>query len=454
MALIDMQLPTALLQTVDGLMSCIAMTMLIAASSKLVVTIVPGVLVILYFLQRFYLRTSRQMRLLDIEFKSPLYSHFLETLSGLQSIRAFKWEANWGKRGRELLDRSQRPFYLLYCIQRWLELSLDTMVAVCAIIVITLATQIKDRSPAVGGALGVALVNLLMLSGALSYLIRAWTEMETSISAVMRIRDFEASTPSERDTLEEFVQIPTEWPQDGLIEFNSFDASYELPSMPAEQNHGPQLVLKDINISIPARSRMGICGRTGSGKSSLLLALFRMIETTSGSIMIDGIDISTIPRSTLRERILCVPQSPEMFPGTIRENLDPFNKHSDENITSVLQRVGLWPVIEARGGLEADASTPLSAGEQQVFALAYALLRRAGLGGDGGILVLDEFSASVDIETERSIMKIVETEFSSWTVVSVAHRLETIKDYDLVLVMDSGRVVEMGRPDGLTTVRF
>ena len=179
-----------------------------------------------------------------------------------------------------------------------------------------------------------------------------------------------------------------------------------------------------------------------------------MIEVTSGSITIDGIDIGSIPRSTLCERILCVPQSPELFPGSIRENLDPFSKCTDEEIIGVLQTVGLWTVIETRGGLSADASTPLSAGERQVFALAFAPLRRKSLQKEGGILVLDEFSASVDVETERKIMGVVREHFHGWTVLSVSHRLDTIKDCDLVVVMGAGKVIEVGEPGSLRSVNF
>lgn len=454
MSLIDMQLPTALLQTADGLLACIAQTILIIASSRFVATVIPFAIVVLYFLQRFYLRTSRQIRLLDLESKSPLYTHFLETLSGLHTIRAFHWQSAWDQRSRDLLDRSQQPVYLLYCMQRWLELALDGMVAVCAIIIITLAIQLSESSPSAAGALGVALVNLLNLSNMLSYLIRAWTEMETSIGAVLRVRDFETSTPSENDGPGEVQEPPVDWPQQGAIKFHNVSATYDIPTSPTMQYTNSNLALKDITLSIPPGSHVGICGRTGSGKSSLLLTMFQMIEVTGGSIMIDGIDVCTIPRSTLRERILCVPQSPELFPGLLKENMDPFGYFSDDTILRVLNLVGLWAVVEARGGLLADASIPFSAGERQLLALACALLRRETLRMQAGILVLDEFSASVDVETESKIMGVVSEQFSGWSVLSVAHRLRTIQDCNMVVVMDAGRIVEVGRPSSLQTVHF
>jgi ATP-binding cassette, subfamily C (CFTR/MRP), member 1 len=162
-------------------MICIAQPILITTSSKFVAAFMPAAVIVLYLLQRFYLRSSRQIRLLDLEAKSPMGTHFLETLSGLSTHRAFNWQSAWDERSRELLDQSQRPVYMLYCFQRWLGLALDSMVAVCAILIITLATQQNQSASNSGGALGVALVNLFTLSNILSYLIRAWTDLEASI---------------------------------------------------------------------------------------------------------------------------------------------------------------------------------------------------------------------------------------------------------------------------------
>jgi ATP-binding cassette subfamily C (CFTR/MRP) protein 1 len=204
-----------------------------------------------------------------------MYTHFLETLSGLSTLRAFDWELAWDERSRELLDRSQRPVYMLYCIQRWLGLALDSMAAVCAISIITLATQLNQSASSSGGALGVALVNLLILSNMLSYLIRAWTDLETSIGAVLRVREFESSTPSEIVPSESQELPDSDWPQYGAIKFQNVDASYSIPSVSSEVTDRslPSPVLKDITLSIPQGSHVGICGRTGSGKSSLLLTL-------------------------------------------------------------------------------------------------------------------------------------------------------------------------------------
>jgi ATP-binding cassette subfamily C (CFTR/MRP) protein 1 len=451
MALIDMQLPMALLQTADGFMICIAQTILITTSSKFVAAFIPVAVVVLYLLQSFYLRTSRQIRLLDLEAKSPMYTHFLETLSGLTTLRAFNWQYAWDERSRELLDRSQRPVYMLYCIQRWLGLALDSMVAICALLIITLATQLNQSASSSGGALGVALVNLLTLSNMLSYLIRAWTDLETSIGAVLRVREFESSTPSEIFPNESQGLPDDDWPRYGAIKFQNVDASYSIPSVSSEVTDRSlsSPVLKNITLKIPAGSHVGICGRTGSGKSSLLLTLFHLIEITSGVLSIDDVDIRNLNRNTLRSRLVAVPQSPELFPGTLRSNLDPESYFTDDVIIAELQRVELWTLIQSRGGLRAEADqTPLSHGERQLFALACALLRRQTLrysAETGGILILDEVSAPVDVETELRISRIVREQFAGWTVLSVAHRLSTIRESDLVIVMDSGRAIEFGK---------
>src|SRR3569833_1014131 len=450
MSLIDMQLPTALLQTADGFLICLAQSILIATFSKFVATLIPAALLVLYFLQRFYLRTSRQLRLLDLEANSPLYTHFLETLSGLATFRAFNWQTEWNQHGLELLDRSQRPVYLLYCIQRWLGLVLDCMVAGFAVAVISLATQLDHN--AVSSGLGVALVNLLTLSNLLSYLIRAWTDMDTSVGAVQRVRDFTSTTPSEdpEPGSSSRYQPPVNWPQHGAIEFHHVNAAYTgtaLSSTPGTASPQYTPVLKDINLFIPAGSHVGICGRTGSGKSTLLESLFHLPALTAGTLTIDGLDTAGLDRIALRGALLAVPQSGPalLLPGTLRTNIDPTGSLSDVAAMAALELVGLWDVIFAAGGLDADAeNTPLSHGERALFALARALCARGQR--PRGVLVLDELSASVDAETEERMARVVREELSGWTVLSVAHRLRTIRDCDMIVVMEGGRAVEIGRP--------
>ena len=222
MFLIDPQLPTAILQTTDGALTVVGALLVIATASKYVSAVVPLSIAFVYILQRIYLRTSRQLRLMDIEEKSPLYTPFLETLAGLVTIRAFKWQDAWNGLNSSLLDRSQRPYYLLYSIQRWLNLVLDLIVAAVATLIVALATQLPHYSG--GGALGVALISVISMNTSLAYLIDAWTQLETSLGAIARIKTFE-STVSSENTGGGNSLPPPGWPNLTSVRLSNISAS-------------------------------------------------------------------------------------------------------------------------------------------------------------------------------------------------------------------------------------
>lgn len=223
MSLIDMQLPFGFLQAVDGVFECIAAAVLIAVSSYWTALSFPVLILILYVLQKFYLSTSRQMRFLDLEAKSPLYSHFLDTLHGLVTIRAFAWHSEFQETNQKLLNDSQKPYYLMFSIQRWLNLVLDLVVTAIAVTIVAIASQIHGLSSA--SALGVALSNIVSFSRILTYLIQAWTQMETSIGAISRLKSFTEETSSEH--LPEEVIVPKGfWPSRGAIQFRSLTSGY------------------------------------------------------------------------------------------------------------------------------------------------------------------------------------------------------------------------------------
>ncbi|KAF4965252.1 hypothetical protein FSARC_6931 [Fusarium sarcochroum] len=432
MSLVCMQLPAALVDTMFNAGVCIVGGVLITMASKWSLTIYPALVVILYVLQRFYLRTSRQMRLLDLEAKAPLYSYFLETLRGIVTIKAFAWQQSAIRHNAKLLDTSQRPFYLMYSIQRWLNLVLDLLVAGVATMIVALATQLKDSS---SGALGVALLNILTFSQDLTALIRTWTDLETSLGAIARVKNFELETPSEHTSLET-IDVPEQWPSQGDIKFEQVSASYK---------SGGELVLKDITIQIPAGSKVGICGRTGSGKSTFILTLLRLAEIENGEVLIDGLSTRAIPRNALRQSVIAVPQDPLFLPGTVRFNADPFSKHEDDAILTALDDVGLLDVVRSvHGELDADMdSLSLSKGQQQLFCMVRALL------GTSCIVVLDEMTSSVDAVTEERMMSLVKNRFAHKTVLAIAHHLHTIRDFDMIVVLDQGSVIETGSPDEL-----
>uniref|UniRef100_A0A8H7N605 ABC transporter n=1 Tax=Bionectria ochroleuca TaxID=29856 RepID=A0A8H7N605_BIOOC len=431
MSLICLQLPFALEDTMLNFSFCVLGLILITLASKWSMTMYPPLIVVLYFLQRFYLMTSRQLRLLDLEAKSPLYSDFIQTLQGVVTIRAFGWQHAATAKSAALLDKSQRPFYLMYSIQRWLNLVLDLLVAAVATMIVALATQLNDSS---AGALGVALLNILRFSSDLVDLIRTWTELETSLGAISRIRAFENESPSERLPGER-VDPPAQWPFQGLIQIENLSSSYMPDSEP---------ILKNICLEIEPGSKVGVCGRTGSGKSTFLLTMLRMAEVQSGDILIDGISVKSMPRNVARRRIITMPQEALFLPGSVRSNVDPLNEHPDEAIFSALNEVGILDIIIARGGLSANMEAmALSHGQQQLFCLTRVIL------SSSKIVLLDEITSSVDAVTEAKMMEVVERTFHDRTVVAIAHHLHTIRNFDKIIVLDKGCVVEVGSPDEL-----
>ncbi len=370
--LIDMDLPISALNVFAVSMMCIAQIVLIGVSSQYAAISFPFLLLAVYLIQSFYLRTSRQLRFLDLEAKSPLYTQFSETIAGLITVRAFGWQRALETRNRYLLDQSQRPFYLLFAIQRWLQLVLDLVVAAVAVLLIVLAVVLRGQQS--GVYVGIALLNVILFSQNLKLLLQFWTMLETHIGAVSRVKTFTSSTTPE-DRPQENAVVPKNWPAQGSVEFDHVSASYD----------GSRMVLKDLNLSIQPGEKVGVCGRTGSGKSSLILAIFRMIELHGGTINIDGVDISTIPRREVRSRIIGLPQDAFLLNGTVRLNVDPYKQATDSSIITALEDVQLWSVIQEKGGLDGDVDAlKLSHGQKQLFCLAQALIRPSC------ILILDE----------------------------------------------------------------
>ncbi|TFB04442.1 Multidrug resistance-associated protein 1 [Trichoderma ghanense] len=282
--LVDIDLPVALAIFLFDITICIGVTGLAVGAVSYFAASLPFVIAILLMIQRFYVRTSKQLRILEIEHKAPIYSHFLESMHGLATIRAFGWTHPYSRKNLALLDSAQKPSYLLNCIQRWLTLVLDLVVAVLTVLLVVFAVVLRGKlNPSL---LGVALVNMMNLGLNLKGIILAWSQLETSLGAVTRIKNFEETTPSELLPEENFVP-PEEWPSRGSIEFANLSVQYDSTSHP---------VLTNITLTIPPSHKLGLVGRSGSGKSSLIQALFRMANTPSGAILLDGIDIRTIPK--------------------------------------------------------------------------------------------------------------------------------------------------------------
>lgn len=474
--LIDGDMPMSLLETLSAGLVAVIQMIFIAVAAPYVAIAYPFLLACLYFVQSFYLRTSRQLRFLDLEARSPLYTQFLETIQGLATIRSFGWSRSAIEANHDLVDASQRPVYLLYMVQRWLQLVLELIIAVTAILLVAVALALQSSS---GGYLGVALTQLMSLSQELKMIVINYTNLETSLTAISRIRSFEKETPTEN--LERHTAPPLHWPQTGHIQLDAVTATYALPGTDKE----PTLALRDVSLDIPSGQKVAICGRSGSGKSTLIAALTSMVDLRSGFIRIDGLDTSNIRPAAVRSQLNVIPQEPFFFHRSVRLNIDPDGRHSSEALREALEKVRMWKVVEAAGGVDAEVDLDgFSLGQKQLLALARAILR------DSRVVLLDEAtsryvrrnshpfsrpstpslpqipgkrtpwyvngieyqltdtssSRSVDQHTADMVMSIVRDEFRGRTVIAVAHQLNTIVDFDVVVVMDSGRVVEVGNP--------
>lgn len=379
--LIDSDLPGAIDKTLFSALQTIFTTALVFAGSGYLACTLPACVLIIYGIQHFYLRTSRQLRHVDIEAKEPLFSHFLDTVTSVDSIRAYGWEEEYEQKNLEALNASQPPYYLMWTIQRWLTLVLNLFVAGLAILLVALATTIQNGSTEF---LGTALSNIVNFGTTLQLLVVDWTQLETAICAISRIKTYVKGTePEEEGEIhpQEAVAPPCNWPTKGEIVFQGVRVCY--PSHPNKP------VLENINLEISPGERVAVCGRTGSGKSTLMSTLLRLVDLDSGKIMVDGKDITSMSRETVRRCLTTMPQETFFFTGTIRQNLDPLHLLSsddDQLMMNILEDLALKEVVNEAGGLDAvlTADDVLSSGQQQLFCLARAIVK------GGQILLLDE----------------------------------------------------------------
>ncbi|KAI8249166.1 ABC transporter atnG [Colletotrichum sp. SAR 10_77] len=440
MTLIDHRLPMSAFATLHTFLLVIAETAIIASGASYFAALIPPSFMALYLLQKYYLRTSRQLRHIDLEAKSPLFTHFTEVLAGLPTLRAFSWRPAMLRESQTLLNASQRPYYLFFCVQRWLNVVLDLFVAGMALCLVAFALHFNNTTTK--GAIGLAMVNIISFNRTLAEFIEMWTMLETSLGAITRLKYFIEHTPREDRECEK-DKPPSSWPENGKIEIGSVTAAY---------SDETDSVVRDVTLTIQPGQKVGICGRSGSGKSSLLLTILRLLDTDpNGTISIDSESLTTMSRNKIRTSLTTLPQDPVLLPGTVRDNIDPAGHTPDADLIDILRKTRVWDALESRGGLDAEMSEAgLSAGQKQLFCLARAVLKH------GQVVLLDEATSNVDHGTDEEVRRVVMEEFESITVVEVAHRLEAIVGYDVVVVMHEGRVVEVGDPRELVgkTSRF
>ncbi|PYH65026.1 ATP-binding cassette transporter [Aspergillus vadensis CBS 113365] len=431
-ALVDKQLPSALANL---------STPLIVYVQPVMLATIPPCYILVYLIQKVYLRISRQLRFLDLESRSRLNTNFLDTTSGATTIRAFGWQDKFAAENIQALDMSQKPYYLLLCLQCSLKVVLDCIMAIIAIGLITLTVVYRNST---GADVGMALNLMLGANTTLLRLVQNWTSLETSLGAVARLKDVQEYVPSE-DGAKGALEPGAQWPSAGELRTENITVSYSQESEPA---------LWNVSFRVNPRQKLVVMGRTGSGKSTLMLSLLRLLETKHGSISIDDINIAHVPLQILRQRgIIAVPQDGFNIPtATIRFNLDPYNKCTSDEIVQALRRIRLWNKIAAASTgvdavLDLPMSTilPLSAGQMQLFALCRMLLRVRATASTKPIIIFDEASSSLDRETEAILGDILRKELEYHTVIMIAHRTEGIMDtlrpgVDAIATMKDGKL--------------
>ncbi|KAG0012875.1 hypothetical protein BGZ80_011457 [Entomortierella chlamydospora] len=409
--------------------------MCVAASPYFVIIMIP--LAFGYYqLGGFFLVSNRELKRLDSAARSPLYAHFGETLSGLVTIRAFSDSDRFAVQATAMLDRSQQTSYLINVTARWLQIMLDLLSVIVLTSVAVLA--ILQRNSVNQQIFSIVLSNIGSLTIIMSRILSIACQLETTIVSVERVREYIQLTPEARDIIPD-SKTDEAWPQHGQITFNQYSTRYR---------EGLDLVLKDVSVTVKGGERIGIVGRTGAGKSSVTMALFRIIEAAKGSIIIDGVDISTLGLHELRSRLTIIPQDPFLFGESIRANLDPLNKYNDAEIWAALESASLKNYVqtlpEALSTTIENGGENMSLGQRQLMSLARAMITK-----NTRVLCLDEATAAIDVETDNAIQRALRREFSGCTVLTIAHRINTIMDSDRILVLEKGQVAEYDSPQNL-----
>ncbi|KAF5098737.1 hypothetical protein D0Z00_001896 [Geotrichum galactomycetum] len=422
----------------------------------LISAITPGFLLIGVFISIFYwitsiyyLATSRELKRFNSISMSPLYQHFGETLSGIPTIRAYGLSEQFAADNLVKIDDSFRALFYLWITSKWLSFRIDSasvLVSFTSACLVVLGANKIDA-----GLAGVSLSYALTFSNNILWVVRIYSNLEMSMNAVERIQEYIENEPENEFVIPD-SRPPANWPSRGEIEVTNLSLRYA-PDLPR--------VIEDVTFKVNSFNKIGIVGRTGAGKSTIITSFFRFLEAETGTIKIDGIDISKIGLKDLRENMAIIPQDPILFVGTIRSNLDPFDQYTDDEVYAVLRRVNLIKANENVEDSESSSSdnsneninqfknlnstvteggANLSQGQRQLICLARSILKSPKL------LFLDEATASIDYESDALIQRTIREEFSQATILTIAHRLRSIIDYDKILVLDAGHVAEFDSP--------
>ncbi|CAC5405400.1 ABCC5 [Mytilus coruscus] len=434
---IDVRLPGNMeifLQNI--LMIIFALVSICYVSPWFLIALVPLVFFFV-LLNKLFTACIRQLKRLDSVTKSPMISHVQASVQGISTIHAYGKSNEFVDKFHHLIDTNTVPYFLFVSSNRWLAIRLD-IISACVIAVTGLLVIVNYESmtPAMAG---MALAFSIQMTGLFQFSIRMAIETEARFTSVERLNHYSREVESEGDSIIKGQRPPNNWPSDGCISFKKLKMKYR-DNLP--------LALKSVSFDVLPQEKVGIVGRSGSGKSSLGVALFRLVEPDSGSISIDNQDISTIGLHDLRSKLAIIPQDPVLFVGTIRYNLDPFKEHKDSDLWEALEKCHIKDTITALDS-QLDSTVVengenFSVGERQLMCLARALLRHSK------ILILDEATAAIDTETDSFVQTTIKEAFSDCTMLIIAHRLNTVLSCNRILVMEDGRVVEYDSPSSLT----
>uniref|UniRef100_A0A8D2QIZ6 ABC-type glutathione-S-conjugate transporter n=1 Tax=Zonotrichia albicollis TaxID=44394 RepID=A0A8D2QIZ6_ZONAL len=432
---VDSVIPDKLKSVLGFLFNLLEIYLVIVVATPWAAMAIVALTVLYAAFQHFYVSTSCQLRRLEAASRSPIYSHISETFQGSSVIRAHRDQQRFISKSNFLVDENQRICFPGAVADRWLATNLEFLGN--GIVLFAALFAAMGRTQLSPGTAGFSLSSALQITGVLNWMVRSWTEVENNSVAVERVREY-LKTPKEAPwTLNGKLQGQV-WPTEGRIEFRNYSLCYR---------PGLELALRRVSVTINGHEKIGITGRTGAGKSSLAVGLLRLVEAAEGAILIDGQDIAQLGLHDLRTNITVIPQDPVLFSGSLRMNLDPLNQYTDADIWTALELTQLKNfVADLPEQLEykcTDQGENLSTGQKQLLCLARALLQKAK------ILVLDEATAAVDVETDAKIQSMLRAQLRDSTVLTVAHRVNTVLDCDRILVLENGRIAEFDTPEHL-----